>query len=634
MQNRISNKLISLFLALAMLFSSALFLVACSKQPDTDEDANDDSSADSEQNQDKEDGDGEAADWRDKIVVPEYKEYDRLTVKFGDVKYERPNFAKINTQFETLIEIIEKNEISFDEQIAAIVDLEDEYAAVRTMNALANINNSKDASVSYWNEEYAYVSENYPSFAEKIEDMFVAAANSPHAERFEDEYFGEGLIEEYRDGGKFTDRMIELWAEESALEAEYSSISTANVKVTYKGVTDTVDKILEECLEKYGEGSDEYAIAKAFCMEEYNQKTEALYADLLVELIKVRRLIADELNEETYADYAYESFGRDYTAEDMSAFLEDVRDFVVPVFAVLDYYVFYNYFRVTSLDPISLDTLVNESHDIMKNIDPELADIYAYMLQFELYDIEKSSENRMNASFTSYLDSYEAPFIFMCASGNVEDYTTLFHEFGHFVENYINYGSDASLDMQEVSSQGLEYLLLHYASDKLTDKEIKYLTYYQMSSALNVLVYQSFYAKFEELAYAIPYDEISKESLDAAVVSAAQFFGFNTEQLNNTGAVSIPHIFLYPFYVQSYCTSVIPALMLYFLEDEAEGKGLEAYLHIIDHTEEELDFIACLKQAGLDSPFGDGVLRDIADKIYYEIVGSHYYTEKDDQNAA
>lgn len=627
----IIKRILSLILLLSIFSSLLLSTVSCMKNDTTDGDTENAGKDESEGNGDTV---PEDPNWRDRIVMPEYREYDRLTVNFSEISYKRPDFDAVISAFRTLIETIEKNEIPYEDQLIAIEDLEDEYTDIRTMNAFANIYNSKDSSVEYWNEEYSYVTKNYPSFAEVIEDLFVAAANSPHAESFEKDYFGEGLIEEYKDGGKFTDTMIELWAREEELEAEYSSLSTATVEVTYLNKTGTVDEILDEYLEKYGESSEDYMRAKAFCMQEYEKKTAKRSGEILVLLFKTRKLIANELGNESYIDYAYESMGRDYTPEDMSAFLDEVREYVIPIFAVLDYYVFYNYFQNTSLENKSLDFTVNTTYDILHDIDIELYDIYGYMLQFGLFDIEKEATNRAPGAFTTYLDAYEAPFIFMSATGSVEDMTTLFHEFGHFAENYINFGSTSSLDKQEISSQGLEMLMLHYAKDKLTEKELQYLTYYQMSSALNVLAYQSFYAKFEEIAYAIPFEEITKERLDRAVVEAAEFFSFNTEYINSVDAVFIPHIFLYPFYVQSYCTSIIPSLEIYFLEGKESGAGLEAYKRIIDSTEGDADFVDALIAAGLSSPFEEGVPRDIADSIYYEIVGSHYYTDKNDQNAA
>ena len=209
------------------------------------------------------------------------------------------------------------------------------------------------------------------------------------------------------------------------------------------------------------------------------------------------------------------------------------------------------------------------------------------------------------------------------------------HEFGHFADGFINDGDDTSIDQQEISSQGLEYIMLHHLSGILPESDIKYLKYLSLCSAMEVLLFQGFYARFEEIAYALPYDMITKENLDKAIATAAEEFGLNTEYVNDISIAFIPHIFLYPFYVQSYCASIVPALQLYFLEDEESGKGLEAYKMIIDRTENDLTFKETLELAGLPSVFEDGALRNLSDKIYYSITGSHYYGDADnDQSAA
>ena len=144
------------------------------------------------------------------VIVPAYKDYGRDTVNFGDIKYERPNYAAAIASFANVIADIDANAISYDEQLDAITSLEESYANILTMYSLANIYNSKNTAEKFWNDEYAFVTSGYPAFAEAIEDLFVAAANSPHAEAFEKDYFGDGLIEEYKDGGKFTDNMIKF----------------------------------------------------------------------------------------------------------------------------------------------------------------------------------------------------------------------------------------------------------------------------------------------------------------------------------------------------------------------------------------------------------------------------------------
>ena len=616
-----TKRLLALFIMIALLFSSSVFLVGCG---DDKGDTGNNSG-----NEEKEEADLDH-DYKDKIVVPEYKEYpSRNTINFSEIKYSHPDFDTVIEKFENLVSVIESNEISFEDQLLNIKDIESDYSNIMTMYSFANIYNSKDASESYWNQEFSYIKSSYPKFADAVEEMFVAAANSPHAERFEDEYFGDGLIEEYKDGGKFSDTMVALWAEEERLEAEYSSISTATIVVTYKSMTDTVDNIKAYYLNKYGEKSQSYAQMNSFVMTKYEEEVNAKYEVLLVDLLKVRKLIANELGDENYLAYAYKSHSRDYTPEKMSEYLDDIVEYVIPVYATLNYYIFSSILSTKIPGTVKIDELINNSYSLLQSTDEELADIFAYMLQFDLYDIEKKSVNRQDGAFTTYLDNYDAPFIFMSASRTVEDYSTLFHEFGHFADSFVNYDASASLDLSEVSSQGLEYIMLHHLDGVLASDEVTYLKYLKLSEAFEVLLYQGFYARFEEYAYKLDYDEITLEKLNETVKAAADNFKLNSKIINNVSYVSIPHIFLYPFYVQSYCTSVLPALELYLLEGEEKGAGLAAYKILINRNDENHDFEEALATASLTSPFEKDVLRKIANDIYFSITGSNFYTSED-----
>ncbi len=626
----LSRKIISLLLVFILIFSSSLTLVSCNIAEDS---TGDGASGDSgTSGGGSGDGSGDTKpkeDYHDKIKVPEYKDYERDTINFSDITYERPNIDAAISAFNNVIGLIEENTISFEDQIAAIEALEPTYSSILTMNAFAQIYNSKDSSNEFFATEHAYISENYPAFAQTIEKMYVAAANSPHAERFEDEYFGEELIEEYRDGGILSDNMVKLLADEAALEAQYSSISTATTEVTFKGDTDTVDNLLGKYKRLYAEGSKEYTTAYTAIMQAYEYKVEDICTEIFVSLVQIRRLIADELGHDSYITYAYDNFERDYTPSQMSAFLDDISEHILPAYAQLYSYVFYYYFLEATPGELQLDTLINGTYDTLEIMDEELHEAFSYMLQHKLYDVELTETNRMPGAFTTYLYDYNAPFIFMSASGDASDYSTLFHEFGHFADYYINYGDDTSIDQSEVSSQGLELIMLEYLSGRLSEDDAQYLKYNALCSALEVLIYQGFYARCEELIYSIPYDDITKANLDRAVTTAAGEFGFNTKYVNSISFIFMTHTFLYPFYVQSYCTSVVPALELYFMECEEEGAGLAAYLKVIDRNcETELTFEETLVAAGLSSPFEEGLLAKLADDIYYAIMGAHINKDK------
>ena len=633
MHKRILKSILSLILCLCIIFSVALTLVACSASEGNNGSGDNNPSSDIEN------------DYHDKIVVPEYKDYQRGTINFKDISYTRPNYTTTIENIRSVIAAIEKNEISFDEQIERIIALEDEYNHILTMYSLANIYNSKDTSLKFWNTEYTYVASNYPLFAEAIEDLFVAAANSTLAEKFEEEYFGEGLIEKYRDGGKFTEAMIELWANEEQLEAEYSSISTDSVEITYNGITDTLNNLLDFYKQKYGESSREYLSHSSLICTQYREKLNAEYLRIFISLIKTRKEIARELGNRSYLDYAYESLGRDYTSAEASKYLDDISEYIVPVYNVLYLSAFIPYFYPDGMakpaieaSGVTLDVLINNGYDILEDADSGLTEIYAYMLQHGLYDIELNGENRMPTSFTTYLDQYNAPFVFISALGNITDYSTLFHEFGHFYDSYINYNSEASIDQKEISSQGLEYLMLHFADEKISKKDQVYLKYSMLRGALETLVIQGFYAKSEELIYALDYDDITKENIDKEIKSAADMFGLNSQMIDVSYLYSIPHLYLYPFYVQSYAVSIAPALEMYFMEKENPGTGFEAYLELVDRTgEEDLTLKEALKKSGLTDPFKKNYLRTIANDIYNAIIGKSYYEEdsvKNDINVA
>lgn len=621
MHKDLLKRIISLILVLALSLSALISLSACIDTPgDTDN-----TPPSSDVGEGEEDNKSEEDELLSRIIVPPFKEYGRDTINFSDITYARPNIEELASRFESACALVKKNEISFEEQINAIVALENDFSNARTMLSFSKIYSSKNASDEYWSKEYKYISTAYPSLSQKIEDLFVAAANSPHAQRFEEEYFGDGLIENYKDGGSYTDEVVELLSEEAKLEADYSSISTSNITVTYKNTTASVDHILNFYKDKYGETSKEYVTAYTFCMQAYNEKLNNLSRFILIDLIKVRRLIADELGLESYASFAYKEAGHEYTSKQMNDFLDGIAEYIIPVYSKLYSSSFYYYFQSNQPAELSLDRLMNNGYRAIAATDDDLFDIYRYMLQYGLFDVRYDSSNRYDGSFELYLDSYNAPFIFITAEGDICDYGDLFHEFGHFADSFINDGEGTSLDLSEVSSQGLELLMLHYMNNAADSSVCNYLKSKKLCEALETLIFQGFYAKFEHLAYSIPYSDIDEASLCDAVVDAAEKFGFNTKVTNNLSAVSIPHIFLYPFYVQSYCTSVVPALELYFMEESNEGLGISAYKKLINRSDTNITFNVALESAGLSSPFDKELLKKIANNIHYTITGADYY---------
>lgn len=609
------KKILCLTLTLIMLFGVCLSLFSCNGNGDEDEyqNQNGEGGSGSEDNKDK--------SYLSKVIVPKFKEYpDRSTEKFSKIEYKRPDFTSINYAFSDAAYLIKKNAVPYEEQLAAVKALEDPYINALTMYQIANIHNSHDSADEYWSAEYNYISTSYPAFAKAIEDLFVEAARSAHASRFESDYFGEGLIEEYADGGMYTDEAVEYLADETRLENEYTALSPATVTISYAGQTDVAANILNFIKQKYGEISSQYSICYSIYYNEYAR----LSAEKLVNLLKVRKLIAGALGYSTYQEYAYEVMGHEYSATQMENFIDDTVDYIVPMFNQLYNELLTLYFAVTTSSAMSLDQLLNNSYYIFKDLDTELFDIYCYMLQYSLFDIELDADGRFDGAFTCYLEQYDAPFIFITADGKTTDYNTLFHEFGHFVDSYINYNSSASLDLQEVSSQALELIMTQKLGIYASTDDKNYLKYLKLSDAMQTMISQSFYAKFEAMAYSLSFDQINEQRLNDIILELAPKFGFNTNYVNSLSDIIIPHIMTYPFYVQSYATAIVPALEMYFIEAENTGEGLSIYKALIDRTESTDGFLDNLTRVGLTSPFEKGYLNELSKNLYEAIIGKPY----------
>ena len=149
----------------------------------------------------------------------------------------------------------------------------------------------------------------------------------------------------------------------------------------------------------------------------------------------------------------------------------------------------------------------------------------------------------------------------------------------------------------------------------------------------SVLLTQSFYSAFEHIAYSLDYDDITEERLKKAVEDAFLLaFGGEMTIKGDLSYVTIPHTFLYPFYVESYVTSGMVSLDIFFKESIRTGNagdGFALYEALIYRGSSDLGFTEQLEAAGIESPFSSDKVKEIADNIYYQIVGKHYYKTSD-----
>ena len=525
-------------------------------------------------------------------------------VPFSQMAYERPDVEELEKRVALVQDALDQGK-----RLHAVEDLLDDcyesYYQFSTMLTLADIHNCLDLSDNYYADEYDWCSEQYARVRQLMDDMFYACGGSSLAKDLEEDYFWEGFAEEYsnKEDSIYTDAMVALMQEESDLVMEYREMDAIQT-VVFRGEEQLLDDLLETL-----RGEDYLEALNAY-YEQSNQK----YADLLRRMVAVREKQAAELGYDSYEAMQYEiSYERDYTPEVAAAYLEDIKTWLAPLYQeLLNSKVMNQVGYQQSLDENKLEELLSL---LAERLGEQAQEAYRFMKDYELSDIKKS-ENKVNMSFVIYIDNYNAPFLFVNASGYLNDLLTCAHEFGHFCDAYVNWNASETIDLAEVYSTSLENLSLTCLQGALSERELNDLTKKQMIDNLELYVYQGAYASFEHRLYETGSDNLDAETINRLFREATEEFGVfdsNYEMYYSRYWADIPHFFEQPLYIISYPVSIDVAMQLYAMELEEEGSGLARYVGMLERDFGTLPEL--VEAHGFEGPFDEGRIEKIAAEL-------------------
>ena len=520
-------------------------------------------------------------------------------VVFSEMQYERPDVDALCAALEqTGTDAADK---SSGDVLESYISAYDRYIHFNTMSNLVYIHYTLDLNDAYYNAEYLWCEEQTPLVEKALEDCYRAMAASPIRDALESDYFGEGFFLGYDSDGIYSNpKVVELMQQEADLQAQYMAL-TSDMTVTYEGE----ELLFTEALAGAQSYDEYYALIDLYC-EKYNP----LAADLYIRLVKTRRALAQELDYGSYADYAYENtYYRDYTPAQAEQYLADVRAELVPLFSG------YSSANLPDMDADEVMQLLEGTVDALGH---ELATAYSYLQAYELYDITSSS-SKMPGSYETYLEEYEAPFMYVSPTGNLGDLLTAAHEFGHFTDGFVNCNLTDSTDVAEVFSQGLEYLTLDAAELSVLQRHA--LRQSKMNDSLLTFLSQACYYDFECRVFALPDEELTAENLNTLFLQCNQEYGMATEGFetyDSMGWFEVQHFFIAPYYMISYCVSNDLALQVYALEQQTQGAGLEKYTDML-YNSAGSTLLAFAEENGLESPFAEGRVAKLADFLEAQI---------------
>ncbi len=490
---------------------------------------------------------------------------------FSQMEYDRPDMQAME---EALAEScrIAREETDREKVLQAVYDFYDIYDRFYTDFALADIHYSCDLTDTYWQEEYDFCLEQTSVADAGLDELYCALAESPIREELERGYFGEGFFESYDGESIYDDAFLTLLEQEAQLQSEYQQILAA--------------------------GGDMETYSEAFL----DQNAEPL-AQVLVDLVLVRRQLAQETGYENYSDFAYDFYHyRDYTAQQAKAYMEQI-----PV-VMGDIYRKVNASQVWSLgyDYCAEEDTFSYVQTAAENMGKTTARAFAELEKRELYHIDYSP-NKAEGAYEMYLWSYGCPFVYMSPYQDQTDKLSFAHEFGHFLNDYTCKGSYVGTDISEIQSQGFEYLSLCYGENTAE------LESYKLADSLCTYVEQAAYALFEQKLYEMKEDALTVENVMALYEETGLAFGFDSWNWDRRDFVLINHLYTEPMYMISYVVSNDMAMQIYQMEKESTGAGLRTYELCLKSQDSYL--LAFAQEYGLESPFAPGRLEQARDTL-------------------
>lgn len=527
------------------------------------------------------------------LLLPVFLPSDSFS-DFNDLKYERPDFDKIEKTFQEVKEMLQDGKGAYRIRIKlskAYTLYNDAY----TQYNLLQIRYYNDTSDTEASEELAYCSEKFSSLDVLLRDVNIAIVDGGYDKDFFPNWTEKDY--DYLEFQKkvYDEEYIALQEERTRLENEYVAITT-DTTVSYNGKKLTVNQVAA----LYGEGKIDSKTYNAL-IKKYYQNLNKAAAPIYFQLVQIDRKCLEKDDSITNIDYYYRYvYSREYTAEEVKEVHNFVKKYIVPLYSKL----------AESLDPDLLQNALYSLNDpigaydkIFERYATEISSVmknaYRDMKRYHLSSIGNEA-GKQNAGFTTYLPSYDVPYLFLYTQGSLDDVSSFVHEFGHFFSFYRNgFESDSIIDVSEIQSQANEWLFAPYYN--LDEAEKEQFLAYRLLQTLSSILEGCAFDEFQQMVYNGQF-ALQDEANQAFAKIAKEYNLIYDPDLAPYIWTAVHHNFSAPFYYISYAMSAIPALEIYALSRDSRSEAIRTYLDITDETGYR-PFLKCLADNKLASPF-------------------------------
>ena len=390
-------------------------------------------------------------------------------------------------------------------------------------------------------------------------------------------------------------------------------------------------------------------------MERRYQDAEALHI-LLDKLIVLRHQVAVNADFENYRDYKFAAMGRfDYTPEDCIRFHDALAAEMLPSVERIHRYraeklgldtlrpwdTKVELFDASPLRPFgNIQELIAGTIECLREVKPEFGHYLEVMQQAGHLDLN-SRKGKAPGGYNTYLPETGIPFIFMNAVGVAENVTTMLHESGHAIHNFLTEKLELSAfrrtpsEISELASMSMELISMeHWHIFYPNPNDLRRAKIYQLEGVLH-LPSLAAYDRFQHWLYLHPAH--SHTDREAAWLDISNQFSFSLidwsglEQYHATTWQRVLHIYQVPFYMIEYAMAQLGAVAMWRNYKQNPDKTLQQYTDALSmgYSRPIGEVYAA---AGIQFDFSQAYVRELTQFVMHEL--EQLYAEQDEATTA
>lgn len=553
-------------------------------------------------------------------------------MKFKDMPYKRVDMEAAKQELATIMQEFEAAKTAQEQ-----LEVHKRYYALsermQTQMTIASIRHSIDTSDEFYEAEKTYYDQEGPAFdnlAVQYKKMLYA---SPFREEIEKVIGGPAIRNIELASKAVSEEIIPLMQEENALVTEYEKL-LASASIDWEGETLNLSTIIPY-LNNKDRDIRRKAAAKA---NEFYKSIEEQLDELYDKLVKNRTQQAQKLGFETYTELGYCRMQRNsYWREEVERFRAQVKKDWVPfaeemwenrrVRLGLDsmYHMDegVSFPNGTPTPTGTPEEILKSGQEMYEDLSPETKEFFDFMMDGDLFDVF-SRPHKQVGGYMTYLPDYHAPFIFANFNGTAGDVDVVTHECGHAFQGYlagkdpILEHADITMDTAETHSMSMEFFTNPWMEKFFGSRASDFLKS-QLEDAVVFIPYGSMVDEFQHIVYDNPnltpaQRKEAWKKLEAEYKphmkyeEESSFFaegGFWQRQ---------HHIYSFPFYYIDYAIAQTDAFQYKIWMQKDYHAAWESYLAFCKSSASDF-FTNTVKAAGLDSPFEEGTIGKIVERL-------------------